>query len=110
MDIQTPVIAPDRLAALQTAALALDVLMVAHEGIHHAFFKGGRPQEAVWHTAELLRICGALREVLSPELVDHALEMRIAEEAYAGQPGTVLGINPGSADRTVEWEGPSHEA
>lgn len=103
MDIQTPVIAPDRLAVLQTAACALDALMVAHEGIHHAFFQGGDMEEAAWHTAALMRTADALRQSIGPGLVDLARVEQAAEEAYAGQPGTVLGT-----DRTVEWEGPSH--
>ena len=109
MSIQTPA---ERTAALHAAACALDVLMVAHEGIHHAFFMGGDMEEAAWHTAQLLRTAEALRTAIGPGLVDLARVEQAAADAYAGQLGTVLAIDPGKpgADRTVEWEGPRHEA
>lgn len=106
MNIQTP-LTPERLAVLQAAACALDALMVAHEGIHHAFFQGGDMEEAAWHTAMLMRTTDALRLAIGPGLVDLARVEQAAEEAYAGLPGAPGIVSAPATGETVE---PSHEA
>lgn len=108
MSIQMP-LTPERLAVLQTAACALDALMVAHEGIHHAFFQGGDMEEAAWHTAMLMRTTDALRLAIGPGLVDLARVEQAAEEAYAGLPGAPGIVSAPATGETVVWE-PSHEA
>lgn len=106
MSIQMP-LTPERLAVLQTAACALDALMVAHEGIHHAFFQGGDMEEAAWHTAMLMRTTDALRLAIGPGLVDLARVEQAAEEAYAGLPGAPGIVSAPATGETVVWE-PSH--
>ncbi|WP_300434774.1 hypothetical protein [Zoogloea sp.] len=95
--------------ALAVAAVSLETLLVAHEGIHHAFFMGGDMQEAAWHTAALLRTAQALRDAIGPGLVDLSLVEQLAEDAYAtyDRPRTVL--TPAGI-QTRPLEGGGHEA